>query len=215
MRVATFNVHHCEGRDGRIDVERVASAIDGFEADLVALQELDRNQPRSGSVDQPARLSELLGREVHFFPILESNDGDYGLGLIAEGLDALRSASLPAIGEVEPRGLIACRWRAITVLTTHLSRDEASRRLQTMHLAEVAADSTPPVLLLGDLNQTRRSLAPLIASGFHVPRARRPTVRLSQIDHILTGPGVALQALWTAAPGVSDHLALVGEIEPV
>jgi endonuclease/exonuclease/phosphatase family metal-dependent hydrolase len=122
---------------------------------------------------------------------------------------------LPRTGEVEPRGLIACGWRALTVFTTHLSRDEPSRRLQTTHLAEVAADSPPPVLLLGDLNQTRRSLAPLVAAGFHVPRARRPTVRLSQIDHVLPGPGLALRALWTAAPGVSDHLALVGEIEAV
>ncbi|MQA98750.1 MAG: hypothetical protein GEU78_00410 [Actinobacteria bacterium] len=212
MRVATFNVHHCEGRDGRIDIERVASAIDGFEADLVALQELDRNRPRSGDVDQPARLSELLGREVHFFPTVERGGG-YGLGLIAEGAERLRFASLPEVGEVEPRGLVTCDWRGVTVLATHLARDEASRRLQTTHLAEVATDAGPPVLLLGDLNQTRRSLGPLIAAGFHVPRARRPTVRLSQIDHILPGPGLALRALWTAAPGVSDHLALVGDLE--
>jgi endonuclease/exonuclease/phosphatase family metal-dependent hydrolase len=213
MRVATFNVHHCASRDGRVDVERVASAIASLEADLVALQELDHHQPRSGDVDQPAVLSRALGREVFFFPTLRRNEGEYGLGLIAEGAEQLRYASLPQVGEAEPRGVITCRWRGITILATHLARDEASRRLQTVHLAEVGADAPPPVLLLGDLNQSRRSLAPLVAAGFHVPRARRPTVRLSQIDHILPGPGLTLQALWTAAPGVSDHLALVGELE--
>lgn len=215
MRVATFNVHHGEGRDGRVDLDRVAEAIAGFEADLVALQELDRNQPRSGDVDQAARLSELLDREVHFFPTLRFKGGEYGLGLIAEGAEQLRFASLPQVGEAEPRGLITCRWRGITVLATHLSRDEAARRFQTVHLAETGADAPPPVLLVGDLNQPRRALRPLAGAGFHVPRARRPTVRLSQIDHIVTGPGLALRALWTAAPGVSDHLALVAEIEAV
>jgi endonuclease/exonuclease/phosphatase family metal-dependent hydrolase len=170
---------------------------------------------RSGHVDQPAVLSELLGRELHFFPTIERGDGEYGLGLIAEDAEDLRYASLPHLGEVEPRGCISCRWRGITVLATHLARDEASRRLQTRHLAEAAADAPPPVLLVGDLNQTRRHLGPLIEAGFHSPRARRPTVRLSQIDHILPGPGLATRALWTAGRGVSDHLALVAELELV
>lgn len=213
MRVATFNVHHGEGRDGRLDLDRLAAAIAGFEADLIALQELDRNQPRSGDVDQPALLSELLGRQVHFFPTLRFKGGEYGLGLIAEGAEHLRFAALPQVGDAEPRGLITCRWRGITVLATHLSRDEAARRFQTEHLAETGAGAPPPVLLVGDLNQPRRALRPLAGAGFHLPRARRPTVRLRQIDHIVTGPGLAVRALWTAAPGVSDHLALVAEIE--
>lgn len=212
MRVATFNVHHCEGPDGRLDIERVASAIEGFEADLVALQELDRNLPRSGSVDQPAELSKLLGREVMFFETLRRTRGEYGLGLIAEGAEDVRIAALPHVGEAEPRGLVTCRWRGITVLSTHVSRDQGSQSLQTRRIAEIAADAPPPVLLMGDLNQNRRRLRPLAEAGFHLPRMRRPTVRLSQLDHIAPGPGLALEAVWTAARGVSDHLALVAEI---
>jgi len=215
MRVATFNIHHGRGRDGVVSLERTAAAIERLGADLVALQELDRNLGRSGDEDQPARLSELLGREVRFFKTLERDGGEYGLGLIAEGAEAVRSAALPQTDHAEPRGLISCRWRGLTVLATHLARDEATRLMQTEHLAATAADAPPPVLLLGDLNQPRRALGPLMAAGFHVPRARRPTVRLSQIDHILVGPGLALQASWTTARGASDHLALVAEIEPV
>jgi endonuclease/exonuclease/phosphatase family metal-dependent hydrolase len=213
MRVATFNIHHGEGTDGRVDLERVAAAIADLEADLVALQELDRNLVRSGEVDQPAVLSQLLGSEVRFFPTLEREGGEYGLGLIAEGAEAVRYVSLPTVGEVEPRGVIVSRWRGVTVLATHLSRDETARRLQTQHIADMGPEAPPPVVLLGDLNQTRRHLGPLSAAGFHVPRARRPTVGLRQIDHILPGPGLELQALWTAARGVSDHLALVAEME--
>jgi endonuclease/exonuclease/phosphatase family metal-dependent hydrolase len=212
VRVATFNIHHGEGPDGKLDLERVAKAIEGFEADLVALQELDRSLPRSGSIDQPAALSNLLERDVRFFETLRRRKGDYGLGLIAEDAEEIRLAALPQVGDVEPRGVVTCRWRGITVLSTHLARDAPSRRLQTERLAEIAADAPPPVMLMGDLNQNRRHLGPLAEVGFHLPRLRRPTVRLSQLDHILVGPGLALEAVWTAARGVSDHLALVAEI---
>ncbi|HEV8201851.1 MAG TPA: endonuclease/exonuclease/phosphatase family protein, partial [Candidatus Polarisedimenticolia bacterium] len=39
LRVATWNVHACVGRDGRFDPERVANVIVELDADIVALQE--------------------------------------------------------------------------------------------------------------------------------------------------------------------------------
>ncbi len=39
IRVATYNVHACVGRDGRHDPERVARVIGELDADVVALQE--------------------------------------------------------------------------------------------------------------------------------------------------------------------------------
>ncbi|HLN78763.1 MAG TPA: endonuclease/exonuclease/phosphatase family protein, partial [Nocardioidaceae bacterium] len=48
MRVATFNI--LNGRspaDDRVDIERFATAVKSLDADVLALQEVDRNQPRS------------------------------------------------------------------------------------------------------------------------------------------------------------------------
>ena len=53
LRVLSYNIHHGEGLDGRIDLERIASVIRASEADLVALQEVDQSTERSGGVDQP------------------------------------------------------------------------------------------------------------------------------------------------------------------
>jgi endonuclease/exonuclease/phosphatase family metal-dependent hydrolase len=39
LRVATYNVHACVGRDGRYDPDRVATVIGELDADVVALQE--------------------------------------------------------------------------------------------------------------------------------------------------------------------------------
>ena len=55
MRLATFNLLH--GRslsDGAVHAERVAAAVAELDADVLALQEVDRAQPRSGGLDLTA-----------------------------------------------------------------------------------------------------------------------------------------------------------------
>ena len=59
LRVVTYNIHHGEGTDGRIDLERIAALLSGMQPDIVALQEVDRNTSRSGGVDQFATLERL------------------------------------------------------------------------------------------------------------------------------------------------------------
>ena len=43
LRVMTYNIHHGEGTDGRIDLERIAKVIRDAKPDLVALQEVEKN----------------------------------------------------------------------------------------------------------------------------------------------------------------------------
>lgn len=102
MRLASFNVLH--GRslaDGRTDVDRLAEACASLDADVLALQEIDRNQARSGNVDQTAAVADRMAAKAwRFEPALvgepgatwraaEEGDGDpaaadpgYGVGLV-------------------------------------------------------------------------------------------------------------------------------------
>lgn len=60
--VMTFNIHHAQGTDGVLDLQRIADVIEASGADVVGLQEVDRHySARSGWVDQPAALAQLLG----------------------------------------------------------------------------------------------------------------------------------------------------------
>lgn len=100
MRLASFNVLH--GRslaDGTTDVERLAEACASLDADVLALQEIDRNQARSGHVDQTAEVARRTGAAAcRFEPALigepgatwrAAEDGDrageagYGVGLVS------------------------------------------------------------------------------------------------------------------------------------
>ncbi|MCP5367691.1 MAG: endonuclease/exonuclease/phosphatase family protein [Hyphomicrobiales bacterium] len=58
MRLVTYNIQYGTGRDGQVDLGRIAEAVRG--ADVIALQEVERHWTRSGMADQPAELAALL-----------------------------------------------------------------------------------------------------------------------------------------------------------
>jgi endonuclease/exonuclease/phosphatase family metal-dependent hydrolase len=68
VRIATFNILH--GRsldDGRVDVDRLAAAVKSLDADVLGLQEVDRDQPRSMGADLTAVAAEAMGAPEHRF----------------------------------------------------------------------------------------------------------------------------------------------------
>ncbi|GAA4911847.1 endonuclease/exonuclease/phosphatase family metal-dependent hydrolase [Actinomycetospora succinea] len=78
MRLATFNLLH--GRspvDGVVSPDRLRGAVAGLDADVLALQEVDHSQPRSGLVDQTALVAGAMGaRDAHFVPALVGTPGE-------------------------------------------------------------------------------------------------------------------------------------------
>jgi endonuclease/exonuclease/phosphatase family metal-dependent hydrolase len=104
VRLATFNVLH--GRsldDGRVDESRIVDAIGSLDADVLALQEVDRLQTRSGLLDLTTVAAGALGAGAHRFAAAVvgtpgetyralRHDGDgadeptYGIGLVSRYL---------------------------------------------------------------------------------------------------------------------------------
>ncbi|WP_446214890.1 endonuclease/exonuclease/phosphatase family protein [Micromonospora sp. IBHARD004] len=101
MRLATFNLLH--GRsltDGLVDPDRLTAAVTALDADILALQEVDRDQSRSGNLDLTAIAARALGAPEHRFaaavvgtpgeqfrPLTHDDDGHgepcYGIGLVS------------------------------------------------------------------------------------------------------------------------------------
>src|SRR4051812_25868552 len=68
MRLATFNILHGRSMsDDRVDVDRLAAAVATLDADVLALQEVDRDQPRSHLADLTAVAAEAMGAVSHRF----------------------------------------------------------------------------------------------------------------------------------------------------
>lgn len=80
LRIATFNM--CSGRDpatGTVDPQQLSSAVRNLGADLLALQEVDRDQRRSGLRDQAADAAAAMGCEDgnwRFAPALHGTPGE-------------------------------------------------------------------------------------------------------------------------------------------
>ena len=58
MRLVAYNIQFGLGHDGRYDLARIAAEV--RDADIIALQEVDRHWQRSGCVDSPAVLASHL-----------------------------------------------------------------------------------------------------------------------------------------------------------
>ena len=93
MRVATFNILH--GRsldDDRVDVDRLAAAVKRLDADVLGLQEVDRDQPRSMNADLTAVAAEAMGAvDSRFVAALSGTPG--GTWVAATGDEQPGSAS--------------------------------------------------------------------------------------------------------------------------
>lgn len=77
MKLVTYNIRYALGLDGVYDCARIAGAVRG--ADVIALQEVERNWRRSGMTDQPALLAKLLP-DYHgaFFPAFDMDASSTG-----------------------------------------------------------------------------------------------------------------------------------------
>ncbi|HEX8929489.1 MAG TPA: endonuclease/exonuclease/phosphatase family protein [Actinomycetota bacterium] len=178
LRVATWNVRTCRTRDpdpDRVDLERTAAMLRSIDADLVALQEIDRWQERSGGVDQARALGELLGMDWWFCPALlgpatdparwraadpgrDPGGSAYGVALLSRlPVGSVACEALPhPQGRGEPRVALTARARVdgrpLSVAVTHLSFVQRDGVRQLRWLQRRLEREAAPRLLLGDLN---------------------------------------------------------------
>jgi endonuclease/exonuclease/phosphatase family metal-dependent hydrolase len=80
LRVATFNLlHGLSLVDGQVSADEVRQAANELDADILGLQEVDRQQDRSGQVDQTALVATALGAgHWRFVPSLHGTPGVAG-----------------------------------------------------------------------------------------------------------------------------------------
>src|ERR1700712_4390943 len=68
MRLATFNILHGRNTDDDVvDLDRLRDSVRRIDPDVLALQEVDLDQPRSGMADLTAVAAEAMGAVSHRF----------------------------------------------------------------------------------------------------------------------------------------------------
>ena len=157
LRVMTYNIHHGEGTDGKVDLDRIAAVIRAARADIVCLQEVDRDLPRTQHLDFPKLLAEKLGMTAVFEPNYHFDGGDYGNATLTNlPVVSHENLKLPTPPDAEPRGCLRTTIRAseltLDVLNAHLGLDEKQREEQTSAILKAVRDV--PTILASDMNET-------------------------------------------------------------
>lgn len=152
IRLMSYNVHHCEGADGKIDYGRIADNILRERPDFAGLQELDRMAERSGKMDQPAELGRLTGMHATYAKAIPLQGGSYGVALLSRE-KPLSVVRVPLPGK-EPRVLLLCEFEDCWAGTTHLSLQSENRLKSAKIIRDVLNSKTSgkPVFLTGDWN---------------------------------------------------------------
>lgn len=105
------------------------------------------------------------------------------------------------------------RFRGISFVATHLSVRPGPRDVQMMDLAKRLRYLTPPAVVFGDLNASRRGLGHLVAAGLR-PGPKHATMSFwRQVDHILLPPGLGDVRFRTIPTDASDHDPLIADLE--
>src|SRR5688500_13705317 len=154
LRVLSYNIHHGEGTDGKLDLDRIAGVIKATKPDLVALQEVDRNTQRTGRVDQAAVLGERTGLHVAFAKAIDLQGGEYGQAVLSRfPIRSVKTHVLPGKAGQETRIVIETRvesgGRPLTFLGTHFQHDDPeTRERQAAKVNELFGRSDGPVILV-------------------------------------------------------------------
>lgn len=172
LRVLNWNMHVGIGMDGVYNLRRTADLIDRTDADLIALQEVDKHlTSRSNCDDQPRRLAEMLNMHVDYAANITEFESDceqqsrYGTAILTKREHPILDTEhyelpTPQIEEEaanEPRGLqeatVQVAGRQLKFYTTHLDHLFEERRMAQVEAILAATDGVDePQILTGDFN---------------------------------------------------------------
>jgi endonuclease/exonuclease/phosphatase family metal-dependent hydrolase len=232
LRVLSYNIHHAEGTDGKLDVARIAGVIKAAEPDLVAVQEVDRNTTRTNKVDQTAELAKLTGLHGEFARAIDLQGGQYGQAILSRWpIKSVTTHVLPGKKGQETRIAVETKVEpggglpALTFVGTHFQHDDpATREQQAAKVNDLFGSADGPVILAGDLNATPDSKPMKVIAekwafdtapdkGLMTIPAREPR---RQIDYVLYRPAGRFRVVGAkviAEPVASDHRPVLALLE--
>lgn len=234
FRIATYNIHKCQGVDGRVHPERVARVLDEVGADIVSLQEVVSHEA-AGAADHQA---DYLAGRLGFFRAMgetrKHRGGAYGnVTLSRWDFQLVRPIDI-TIGVREQRVALRTDIRLgrhiLHVFNVHLGTAVRERRQQAVRLLDPdllrAIDISGPRIVLGDFNEWVRGMVTRTLVGeFHLTDLRAHLTRVRSypallpvlhLDHIYFDHHLRVEKAFYHRSRksliASDHLPLVADL---
>lgn len=194
LTFASYNIHKAVGVDRRRDPDRIIAVLREVDADIIALQEVDRRIGQRASVLSRAALDDTKWRPLPVAKRRRSLGWHGNALLVRRDIEAVACEAID-LPMLEPRGAVRAdlvvAGRQLRIVGTHLDLSGARRRdqiraiLKHLHIC----DGDLPTIILGDFNQWGLRTGAMnefgsdwqmIAPGCSFP-SRRPIAALDRI----------------------------------
>jgi endonuclease/exonuclease/phosphatase family metal-dependent hydrolase len=189
MRVVSWNIHRCFGTDGQYRPERIAQILNDFDADFIALQEVDSSLRVADERDQLRYLADATGLLPIMGPTLLRDYGAYGNAILSRHpIYGWEEYDL-SYRRFEPRGALAVtaevegrRFRMVNVhlglyywervfqidrLLSDLVWKKSEEGMSSSSSSSSSSSEQEPTILLGDFNEW----FPFAPNNFRLSRA--------------------------------------------
>lgn len=218
LRVATYNIHIGKDIHNKLNLAGTIETLRESDADLIGLQEVEKNGPRTHFTDQAKEIATALGMDYRFEHGLKVGPFEFGNVLLSRyPILSVERIELPSKHEnrVVLLAKVDVAGKETNVLVTHLGLQTDERKRDVLLVDERLANLQGPTLLLGDFNAPAHApeMAPWFQRLASVTDQPLETFQgLGQIDHILATADWDVRKVFTVEGTASDHLPLVAEL---
>lgn len=166
IKIMTYNVHYGIGRDRRYGLDRIIDVIKGENPDVVALQEIDKNLPRTNFDDQAEIIADALGMNCHYCLNCCIENGELGMATLSRfpveenQRHDISFCTRLKVRTIRPRcifhtGIVADSTR-LHVFNAHLGlgvRERVHQRSKLLSNAILLDEKLEdPIVIMGDFN---------------------------------------------------------------
>lgn len=219
-RVASYNIRHGEGMDGKLDYKRIADVLQKLNPDVVAVEEVDSMTRRTNNTYSLGEIANQMHYFESYGPAINYEGGKYGIGIISR-LRPIRTSQYALPGRDEARTLLVAEFDNYVFACTHLSLNADERMESLKTIEKVAAKYDKPFIIAGDWNDHPDSpFIKTLRQNFQICSRLAPSYPADKpnecIDYIAvynTGKSVATKRSYVVdEPVASDHRPIFAEI---
>lgn len=223
IKVMTYNIHRGINKDKKLNLEGIVEVIESSEAEIIALQEVERFSIRTGFKDQIRYIAEKLSMHYAFGKSISILNGQYGNAVLSRyPIEEYELYELPSEGERRTllRTMLNVYGNKLVFYSTHLGLNQKERDKQVEKIITIIGDEEK-FILAGDFNTKAEDLGAI--TGIYKDCASleekysKATFEkeglVERIDYIFASENFLIKSYYVLETDASDHYPVISIFE--